>query len=129
MAVNFASMLLQPTKTSAWDLSPGGSSTARENLKLARERFDWEKKQAEENARLEREKQGAMMAKARLEAEATKAAKLQEDRLKAYTEFTKVNGEGNFEAARAMVPMMSALGMGVELEGEEGGLPRYRVDM
>lgn len=129
MALDFASMLLQPTKTSAWDLTPGGGSAARENLKLARERFEWEKKQALEEKRLAREKQAAEAARAKLEAENAKAAKLQEDRLKVYTEFTKQAGEGNVEATRAMVPMMSSLGMGVELEGEDGGLPRYRIDM
>lgn len=129
MPLDFASMLLQPTKATPWNLSPDGSSGAREQLKLAREKFEWEKKHADEQARLDREKQAAQMAQARLEAEATKAAKLQEDRLKVYGEFTKANGEGNFEGARAMVPMMSALGMGVELEGEVDGLPRYRVDM
>ncbi len=129
MPLDFASMLLQPTKTSAWDLSPGPASGAREQLRLAREKFEWEKKHADEQARLERQRQAAEMAKARLNAEAEKAAKLQEDRLKVYGEFTKANGEGNFEAARAMAPMMNALGMGVELEGEVDGMPRYRVDM
>jgi len=121
-------MLLQPTKTSAWDLTPAPGS-ARENLKLARERFDWEKKQAEENDRLEREKLNAQLAAKRLEEENAKAAKLREDRLKVYGDFTKATGEGNAEAARAMVPLMQSLGMDIELEGEEGGLPRYRVGL
>lgn len=129
MALDFASMLLQPTKTSAWDLSPGGGSMARENLKLAREQFEWQKKKTEEDNRLERERLKAQEAKARLEAEAAKAAKLQEQRLAAYTEFTKLSGEGNVEATRAMVPLLHSLGMDIELEGEEGGLPRYRVGM
>jgi hypothetical protein len=129
MAINFAQMLLQPTKATPWDLSPSGAGTAREQLKLAREKFEFDQKRAEEEDRLAREKQGAEMARARLEAEATKAAKLQEDRLKVYGEFTKATGEGNVEAARAMVPMMHSLGMDIGLEGEEGGLPRYRVGM
>jgi soluble lytic murein transglycosylase-like protein len=130
MAVNFASMLLQPTKATPWDLTPTpGADSAREQLKLAREKFDWERKQAEENKRLEREKLNAQMAAKRLEEANIQAAKLKEDRLKVYGEFTKANGEGNYEGARAMVPMMQSLGMGVELEGEEGGLPRYRVDL
>lgn len=128
--LNFASMLLQPSAVSPWNFQGGGeASTAREQLALARQRFEWEKKQAEEDARLAREKQAAETARAKLQVEAEKAAKLQEDRLKAYGEFTKAAGEGNVEATRAMVPMLDALGMGVELEGEEGGLPRYRIDM
>jgi hypothetical protein len=129
VAIDFASMLLQPTKASPWDLSPSGAGTARENLKLARERFDWERKRAEENDRLERERLKAEEAKARLAAEATKEAKLREDRLKAYGDFTKATGEGNVEGAQAMVPLLHSLGMDIELEGEEGGLPRYRVGM
>ena len=129
MALNFASMLLQPTKTSPWDLSPGGGSTARETLKLAREKFEWEKKQAAENARLERERIAARASKEALDREAAKAAKLQEDRLKAYDEFTKAAGEGNLERMQALAPMMQALGMGVTMEGEADGLPRYRIDM
>jgi hypothetical protein len=127
--INFAQMLLQPTKATPWDLSPTGAGTAREQLKLAREKFEFDKKRAEEEDRLAREKQAAEMAKARLEVEATKAAKLQEDRLKVYGEFTKASGEGNIEAMRSMVPMLHSLGMDIELEGEEGGLPRYRVGM
>lgn len=126
MPIDFASMLLQPTKASPWDLSPSG---ARENLKLARERFEWDKKRAEESDRLERERLKADEAKARLAAEATKEAKLREDRLKAYGDFTKATGEGNVEGAQAMVPLLHSLGMDIELEGEEGGLPRYRVGM
>jgi hypothetical protein len=129
MPLNFAEMLLQPTKTSAWDLAPTGAGNARESLKLAREKFDWERKQAEEDKRLEREKLNAQMAAKRLEEENAKAAKLQEDRLKVYGEFTKASGEGNIEAMRTMVPMMHSLGMDIELEGEEEGLPRYRVGM
>jgi hypothetical protein len=129
MAIDFAQMLLQPTKTSAWDLAPTGAGNAREQLKLAREKFEFDKKRAEEEDRLARERQAAEMAKARLEVEATKAAKLQEDRLKVYGEFTKASGEGNIEAMRSMVPMLHSLGMDIELEGEEGGLPRYRVGM
>lgn len=131
MPIDTSSMMLKLNPLSPINMGGLGqqSGMERERLRLAREQFDWEKKQAEENARLEREKSAAQLAKARLEAEATKAAKLQEDRLKAYGEFTKATGEGNVEGARAMVPMMHSLGMDIELEGEEGGLPRYRVGM
>jgi hypothetical protein len=131
MPIDTSSMMLKLNPLSPINMGGLGqqSGMERERLRLAREQFDWEKKQAEENARLEREKSAAQLAKARLEAEATKAAKLQEDRLKAYGEFTKATGEGNVEGARAMVPMMHSLGMDIELEGEEGGLPRYRIDM
>ncbi len=132
MALNTQNLLYTPSPVQKLDLtgmfgSPAGS--AREQLKLAREKFEWDKKRAEEEDRLEREKQGALMAKARLEAEAAKEAQLQKDRLAAFTEFTKQGGDGNVEATRSMVPLLHSLGMGINLEGEEGGLPRYRIDM
>ncbi len=129
MALNFSQMLLQPSPVSAWNFQGGDGGSAREQLKLMREKFDWERKRAEEEDRLEREKMGAAMAQAKLTAEAEKAAKLQTDRSALFTEFTKASGEGNAEAMRAMVPQLHALGMDIELEGEEGGLPRYRIGM
>lgn len=131
MPLDFARMLLQPTPATPWNFQGGGGEMgmARQQLKLQREKFEWEKKRTEEEDRLAREKMGAAATQSKLEAEANKAAKLQEDRLKVYGDFTKAAGEGNAEATRAMVPLMHSLGMGIELEGEEGGLPRYRVDM
>lgn len=132
MALNTQNLLYQPLPVQKLDLtgmfgSPAGS--AREQLKLAREKFEWDKKRAQEEDRLAREKQAAETARARLAAEAEKAAQLQKDRLAAFTEFTKQGGDGGVEATRSMVPLLHSLGMGIELEGEEGGLPRYRIDM
>lgn len=129
MAINFASMLLQPSKTSAWDLSPGGGSLARENLAMRRKEFEETLRRHREDERLRREAEKGEMARAHLRAENEKAAKLQTDRSALFTEFTKQSGDGNVEAMRAMVPQMHALGMDVELEGEVDGLPRYRVGM
>lgn len=129
MAIDFSRMLLQPTQATPWNLSGGGDSSAREQLKLMRKKFEYEKKRNEEEDRIEREKAAAAAAAAKLAAEAEKAAKLQESRSALFTEFTKQSGEGNAEAMRAMVPQLHALGMDIELEGEEGGLPRYRVGM
>lgn len=129
MAINFASMMLQPTPAKPWDFGGGESSTAREQLKLAREQFEWNKKKTEEDRRIAREAAAAEAAKEKLAAEAAKEAKLREDRLKAFGDFTKAGGEGNVQAMAAQAPLLHALGMGIELEGETGGLPRYRVDM
>jgi hypothetical protein len=112
------------------------SSMERKRLQLMREQFENQKQQQAESNRLHLLAEQGEMARARMaserqkaKAEATMAAQLQKDKLAAYAEFTKLNGEGNIEGARAMVPMMSALGMGVNLEGEAEGLPRYRIDM
>lgn len=130
MPIDTSSMMLKLNPLSPINIGGLQGGAERERLRLAREQFEWQKKNAEEDARLERERTAAMMSKARLEAEAAKAAKLQEQRLAAYTEFTKQAGvEGNAQALHAQAPLLRALGMGVELEGETGGLPRYRIDM
>ncbi len=132
MPLNLQNLIHTPSPVRQLDLtgmfgSPG--NTAREQLKLAREKFEWDKKRADEEDEYNKMKLGAEQARHQAEAEATKAAKLQEDRLKVFGEFSKASGEGNVEAVQSMVPLMASLGMGIELEGEEGGLPRYRVDM
>jgi hypothetical protein len=111
-------------------------SMERERLALMREQFENTKAQQAQAAELSRLEESGRMARAQLEhqsamqqldvkqAEATKAKKLE-----AYQKFTELNGKGDIEGARAMVPLMSALGMGVDLEGEDDGLPRYRVNM
>ncbi len=133
MALDFASMLLQPTKVTPWDLGDGrgggDKSLERQRLELMKKEFEETKRSHAEDERLRREKEAGDMARAHLAAENEKAAKLQADRSALFTEFTKQSGEGNIEAQRAMVPQMQALGMDIELEGEEDGLPRYRVGM
>jgi hypothetical protein len=131
MALDFASMLLQPTKVAPWDLGSGGGdkSLERERLALMKKEFEETRRRHAEDERLRRESEAGEMTRAHLTAENEKAAKLQTDRSALFTEFTKQSGEGNIEAQRAMVPQMHALGMDVELEGEVDGLPRYRVGM
>jgi len=137
MALELSDMLLKLSPMSGLSGGAGhDSSMERKRLQLMREQFENEKRQQAERNRLSLLAEQGEMARARManerqkaKADATMAAQLQKDKLAAYTEFTKLNGEGNIEGARAMVPMMSALGMGVNLEGEGEGLPRYRVDM
>lgn len=113
----------------------GSSSLERERLKLMREEFENLKAHQAKQDELERYKANQLTAKAQLdkeaklaEIEAAKAAKNREEKLKAEQEFLKLAGQGDIEGAHALVPLMTDLGMGVELEGEEDGLPRYRID-
>lgn len=108
----------------------------RQRLQLMREQFENQKRQQEEENRLRQEAEAGQMARARMagereqaKAQAKAAAKLQEQKLALHQKFTEAAGSGNIEAAHAMVPIMTELGMGVDLEGEEHGLPRYRVTM
>lgn len=129
MALNFASMLLQPTKTSAWDLSSGGGggSMARENLKLAREQFEEQKRQFALRAQQEKEANAALQARAELEAEAARKTKLEENRLAAEQKFGEYVAAGNPEAAEALIPMMQNLGQGVDITRGAAGMPSYRI--
>lgn len=112
------------------------SSMERERLRLMREQFENTKQQQAQAAELARLEEQGRMARAQLQhqgqmaqLDAQQAAATKAKRLEAYQKFTELNGSGDIEGARAMVPMMTALGMGVDLEGEDGGLPRYRVEM
>ncbi len=111
-------------------------SMERERLALMREQFENTKQQQAQAAELSRMEESGRMARANLEhqsamqqLEAKQAEAIKAKKLEAYQKFTELNGKGDIEGARAMVPMMSALGMGVDLEGEDGGLPRYRISM
>lgn len=133
MALNLGNLLHQPSPVQKLDLtgmfgSPE-SSLERQRLELMKKEFEETARRHKEDERLRREAEAGDMARAHLSAENEKAAKLQTDRSALFTEFTKQSGDGNIEAQRAMVPQMHALGMDVELEGEEDGLPRYRVGM
>ena len=111
-------------------------SMERERLALMREQFENTKAEQAKAAELSRLEESGRMARANLEHQSAMQqldAKQQEavrvKKMDAYSKFTELNGKGDFEGARAMVPLMSALGMGVDLEGEDNGLPRYRVNM
>lgn len=139
MPISTESLMLKLNPMSAIDLdgaSRGSSSLERERLKLMREQFENQKKQQQEQIRLDREAEAGRMARERMQgqrakeaAQAAAAAKVTESKQSAYQKFTELNGQGDIEGARAMVPFMSSLGMAVDLEGEEGGLPRYRIEM
>lgn len=114
----------------------GGGSLERERLKLMREQFENQKKQQAEQMRLAQIEENGRMARERMTTERMAEQKRLEqeaftkaERQKAMAEFAKLNASGDIETARAMIPQMTALGMGVDLEGEEGGLPRYRIEM
>jgi hypothetical protein len=114
----------------------GDKSMERERLRLMREQFENAKKQQEEENRLHLLAEQGQMARAQMQgerekakAEAKAAAEMQKNKLSVYQKFTELNGAGDLAGARSMVPIMSSLGMGVEVQGEEGGFPRYRISM
>jgi hypothetical protein len=134
MAIDTSGMLLKLNPLSSIDL--GGLQSAqnamqqREQLRLQREQFEAAKANNARELDLRKMEEQGRNARAGMEkeqaAQTAKAAKLKQ-RHEAYAEFTKLNGEGNVEAARAMVPFMTSLGMKVDLEDEQAGLPRYTI--
>lgn len=108
----------------------------REQLKLQREQFEETKRRNAEDAELRRmaeagatERRRMEAEQARAEAQAQKDAELLKNKQEAYRKFSELNGDGDDEGARAMVPYMTSLGMSVSLRGEVNGLPSYEVLM
>lgn len=133
MAVNFASMLLQPSQVTPWNLGGGGGS-AREQLKLARERFEYEKKRNKEEDELERlrlkgdeARRAALAEKERLDREDAAKTALLEKQQTGVQKFGELAGSGKVEQAQAMVPYLDQLGYSVNDLGGVGGLPVYEL--
>ena len=138
MAFNPSSFLL--------NLSPAGGlgnfaqelqqmSAQRKQMKLAREKFEFDKKQAEEEKRLRHlEEQGRMARSAmeaqqkREEAERVQAAALLAKQQEGLVKFGEAAGSGNVQAADAMTPYLDQLGYNVNNLGSVGGLPVYQLE-
>lgn len=127
MGIDFASMLLQPTKTSPWDLSPSGAGTARDNLKLAREKFEWEKKKADEDRERARIAAAADRAKEELAAQRAAEAATLAARREAQGKFSELAAKRDFEGAEAYIPQLEMLGGGVDITRSASGFPTYRI--
>lgn len=137
MAINFASMMLNPSPIVQLDFGRSVGGGDRERLKLLREQFAETKKQNELDNEYRRTHEAAENARAQLAAQverdkaaATAAQKLADDKRKAHEAFVKYRESGDIEGMEALVPFMTNLGMNVERRGEdENGLPSYQVDM
>lgn len=130
MAIDFSSMLLDSSPAvRLGGINWGAGSAERERLKLEREKFEEQKRRRAEDAQLARLQEDGLAKRAAAKAEAERLAALQADRMEVQKTFLDRASGGDIEGAQGLIPMMSALGMGVELEGEEDGLPRYRIDM
>lgn len=119
MALNFASMLLQPTPVQSWNVSGGGgdSSLARQQLALARQRLEFDRQKVieeKEQARIadaaEKARREALAEKERLDREAKAAADLLAQQQAGVQKFGELAGSGKVEAAQAMVPYLDQLG-------------------
>jgi len=130
MAIDFSSMLLNPSPTVRLSGgSPKGMGMERERLKLAREQFEDQKRAREEERALRALEEEGRNKREAAKIQAQQDAETQKARLEAQQTFLDRMTAGKLEEAQGLIPVMSALGMGVELEGEEGGMPRYRIDM
>src|SRR5688572_17817426 len=138
MPIDTSSMLARLSPIAPISINPssggGGGSLERQRLKLMREQFSEQKRQNLAQEELRRLAEGNEMTRANLlhqQAQQKIAAEQAAARKKAKTEgmaeFTKLAGSGDIEGARAMVPYLASVGQGVELLGEEGGLPSFRM--
>lgn len=136
MALDPGGMMMKLSPTAPIDLGDW-SGTEREKLRIMREQMEATRKQRADQLEMQKLAENGRMARERMmgereqaAAEAQAQAKHLEAQQKAQGEFLKLNGEGDIEGARAMVPLMDSLGIDVELQGEDpSGLPRYRVDL
>lgn len=134
MAIDFASMLLQPSKTSAWDLSSGPGSLERQRLALAREQFEEAKRQNEREREWAKTEEAGRNARAAMEQreklraeEAARQAKLLEQQQGAQQKFGELAGTGKVQQAQAMLPYLEQLGIDVSTLGSVGGLPVFQM--
>lgn len=136
MAIDTSSMLARLSPIAPININPagGGGGMARQQLALARARFEEEKRVNRENAELRRLSEANEMARQQLIGEQQRAkaeaeAKAERMKLKqaGALEFSKLAGSGDIEGARALVPYLASVGQGVELLGEEGGMPSFRM--
>jgi len=136
MALKLDSMLLPPTRLAPinFDLGGGESSLERQRLELMKQQFQETKRQHDQEQEYNRIAEAGRMKREQMisdraaqAAQAALEAKKQEAQQSALADFTKLNGAGDVEGARAMVPMLTQLGLQVDLLGEENGLPSYRI--
>lgn len=129
MALDFASMLLQPTQATPWNIrmGGGGDSTAREQLALMREKFEYEKKRALEEDRLAREAAAAKQAADALAAQRAQEAATLAARREAIGKFSESVSKRDFEGAEAFIPQLEMLGGGVDITRSPSGFPSYRI--
>lgn len=138
MPLNTQSLLAQLSPAKGLDLSgmfgSPEQSMARQQLKLARERFEEEKRQQKEQQDLEERKLGAqqeqraaLAEKERLEREATAQATLLAQQQGGVQKFGELAGSGKVEQAQAMVPYLDMLGYNVTDLGSGQGLPTWEI--
>lgn len=134
MALDIQRMLGQLSPARPIDL--GGSSGAREQLRLARERFEFEKQQAqkekelrllEEQGRMARERmqQERLAAEEQAKLEAQQQAALLAQQQAALGKAGELAGTGKAQQLAAMSPLMDQLGYDMNSLGSVGGLPVY----
>jgi hypothetical protein len=135
MAIDTSSMMLKLNPLSPIDI--GGfaqAQSARENLRLAREKFEAEKRRAEEERELRRLEEEGRNARERLiaqreadKAQATREAATLAARRAAQTTFSDQVAKRDFEGAEAFIPQLEMLGGGVDITRSPSGFPSYRV--
>jgi hypothetical protein len=134
MALDIQRMLGQLSPARPIDL--GGSSGAREQLRLAREEFEFRKRNAQEEKELRRLEEQGRMAREQMEQERLRAEKLAEREAQqqaallaqqqtALGKAGELGGTGKAQQLAAMSPLMDQLGYDQNYLGSVGGLPAY----
>lgn len=138
MALQLQDMLARLSPVGALRPMDGGGADdmQRQHLKLMREQFEEAKRRTEEEGRLANTLEEGRMRREQMQAQQQQAqAKAVQDaetlklKREASVKFAESLGKGDIQGAHAQVPYMTQLGMSVDLDGEENGLPKYSVYM
>src|SRR6187549_2237 len=126
MGIETDSLLMKLSPTGGLFSGAQGGGLERQKLKLMREQFENQKVQQERAAEMARLEEGGRMARERMQGERQAAhdaaaaaqaeaqakavadAESKKKKLEANQKFAELNASGDLEAARAMVPYMTA---------------------
>lgn len=134
MPLNPNSLLAQLSPIVPIDFGSGPRSMQRQNLELARQQFEEERRWHDEQKRLREMEANASLTAKRLEiekdkkaAELTRQQKLDESRRQALSDFGKQALAGDPEGAEGQLPYLGSLGSGVDITYSPQGQPIYRI--
>lgn len=104
---------------------------AQQNLALQKQQFEEQKRSNLESERLQKMREQGDAARAALDEERAQKearAKVMADRAAWMEKFGQMANSGDMEGLYSMAPQGQALGVGVELQDIQNGMPRFRLD-
>lgn len=138
MALQLQDLMMRLNPGPAMPAFTGGDSDQiemqKQHLQLMQQEFENTKQHQQQELALQQLAASARMAHEKAQQDrlladekAKRDAETQKRQQEVLGKFTELNGKGQIQEARAMLPLLNAAGLDVSLEGEDNGLPRYRI--